>query len=132
MSTPFVPGRRWTRLSRPWPSKTRAVQNSGLGNGEELSLLDKLLLQPRLGNHVGASVEPPKRPLGSNVILCRPFRDSILLPGLTRHFRAGLLIVPSLWDWPGCFDKLVWSWATLWLFNLKGQIELSKKLAGQT
>jgi hypothetical protein len=25
---------------------------------------------------------------------------------LTRHFRAGLLIVPSLRDWVCCFDKL--------------------------
>ena len=34
---------------------------SGLVNGEELILLDKLLLQPGLGNQVGLSVEPLKR-----------------------------------------------------------------------
>ena len=45
----------------------RAVQIRGLVNDEELTLLDKPLLQPELGNQVG-----------SHVILCRPFRDSIL------------------------------------------------------
>ena len=60
--------------------------------------------------------------------LCRPFRDSIFFRFLSRHFRAGLWIVPSLRDWFRCFDKLVWSWATLRLFNLNGQNERSKRL----
>ena len=54
-------------------------------------------------------------PVGTNVVLCRPRSTSSgqALPGLdplvtlTRHFRAGLLIVPSLRDLVGCFDKLV-------------------------
>ena len=52
--------------------------------------------------------------MGTNVVLCRPFRDYVAARrggGLDplvmppRHFRAGLLMVPSLRDWV-CFDKL--------------------------
>jgi len=39
------------------------------------------------------------------IILCRPYRDSILFRLLTRHLRAGLWIVPSLRDWSRCLDS---------------------------
>ena len=49
----------------PWVPKGRlnfrASQISGLVTGEELTVLDKLLLEPGLGNQVGLSVEPLKR-----------------------------------------------------------------------
>jgi hypothetical protein len=57
----------------------RLVQISGLVNGEELTLLDKLPLQPGLGKiRLGVKVEPPEEADWGRVILCRPFRDSIL------------------------------------------------------
>ena len=54
----------------------KAVQISGLVNAEDLTLLDKLR-QPELGDLVGGLRRAPKRLIGSNVILCRPLRDSI-------------------------------------------------------
>jgi len=53
-------------------------------NGEEWSLLGKLLLQPGSGNQVGGQRRLTEEADWANVILCRPFRDSILsahLPG---------------------------------------------------
>ena len=64
--------------------------------------------RPWCGNQVGGQGRTRKSLMGTNVVLCRPFRDSIRwLYVSTRHFRAGLLIVPSLRDWVCCFDKLV-------------------------
>ena len=64
--------------------------------------------------------------MGSNVLLCRPLRDSIRSLWITRHFRAGLWIVPSLRDCSRWFDKPVWSWAALRRFNLNIQIAQPK------
>jgi hypothetical protein len=51
----------WDR--RDWPRKLnfKAVQIKGIGQGEELSLLDKLMLRPRLENQVGVGVEDAER-----------------------------------------------------------------------
>jgi len=88
-----------------------------------------------LGNQVGGQGRATEEAVWANVILCRPFGDSILFPSSTRHLSAGVWIVPSLGDprqagagWLRCFDRLVWSWAVLKLFNLNGQSELAKKL----
>jgi len=54
----------------------------GLVNGKEWSLLGKLLLQSGLGNQVGGQRRATGEAEWANVILCRPFRDSILSPQL--------------------------------------------------
>jgi len=85
---------------------------------------------------LGVSVEPPKRLMDECHPVPVPF-GTRSFPVTTRHLRAGLLLVPSLWDSLRCFDRacpalgrpsFVRSWAAPRLFNLNGQIELSKKL----
>jgi len=44
--------------------------------------LGKLLLPPELGNQVGGQRRATEEANWANVILCRPFRDSILSPYL--------------------------------------------------
>ena len=84
----------------------RAVQISGLDDSVGLILLDDLRPRPWCGNQVGGQGRKEERD-GDE---CRsvpslPGLDPLVMP--TRHFRAGLLIVPSLRDWVGCFDNLL-------------------------
>src|SRR5579859_3676328 len=77
---------------------------------------------------LGVSVEAPKRLIGRMSSCAVPFGTRsfpLSYPALTCR---ALEIVPSLRDSLRCFDRLVWSWAALTLFNLNGEIELSKKL----
>jgi len=76
--------------------------------------LGKLLLQPRIGKSGWGQGRATGEPDWANVILCRPSLSGLdPFPSPTRHFRAGLLIVPSLLDSLRCFDRLVWSWAAV-------------------
>jgi hypothetical protein len=72
-----------------------------------LILLDELRLQTWLGksgwgagSHEEEADEDERRSVPS-----LPGLDPLVM--LTRHFRAGLLIVSSLRDWVCCFDKLL-------------------------
>jgi hypothetical protein len=76
-------------------------------------LLDEL----RLGNQVEGQGRTRKSLMGTNVVPCRPFPGLDPLVMLTRHFRAGLLIVLSLRDWVCCFDKLLAQLAELELLS---------------
>jgi hypothetical protein len=72
-----------------------------------LILLDELRPRPWCGKSGWGSRSNGEEPDGDE---CRsvpslPGLDPLVI--LTRHFRAGLLIVPSLRDWVGCFDKLL-------------------------
>ena len=54
-----------------------------------------------------------------------PGLDPLVMP--TRHFRAGLLIVPSLRDWVGYFDKLLAHSVELELFKLTRLHQIMEK-----